>query len=122
MCCLNIDMTPGSNSFNKCSRFLGMLKDMVGNPAHPEGSIAEAYLIHECLTFSSLYLDGVETKHNRPDRNEDVQAEVDFKLSVFTNNGSGVGKPRPGMLTLDECHQARLYVLHNCEEVEEFVQ
>jgi hypothetical protein len=101
-----------------------MLKDMVGNPAHPEGSIAEAYLIHECITFCSLYLDGVETKHNRPDRNEDVHISqaLDFELSVFTNNGSGVGRPRSGRLSPDDLRTARLYVLNNCEEVVPFVE
>jgi hypothetical protein len=101
-----------------------MLKDMVGNPAHPEGSIAEAYLMHECLTFCSLYLDGVETRHNRPDRNEEVHLSQDryFDCRVFTSTGSGVGKPRSGRLSLDELYAARLYVLHNCEEVEPFVE
>jgi hypothetical protein len=100
-----------------------MLKDMVGNPAHPEGSIAEAYIIQECLTFCSLYLDG-ETRHNRPDRNEEVHQpqRVDVELRIFTDNGSGIGKPRSGRLDLDEWHQAKLNVLQNCDEVDPFIE
>ncbi|GKV13761.1 hypothetical protein SLEP1_g24743 [Rubroshorea leprosula] len=52
-------------------RFLLTLKNYVSNKAHPEGSIAEAYLSNECLTFCSRYLEGVETRFNRPLRNDD---------------------------------------------------
>uniref|UniRef100_A0A2N9GCW6 Transposase-associated domain-containing protein n=1 Tax=Fagus sylvatica TaxID=28930 RepID=A0A2N9GCW6_FAGSY len=52
-------------------RFLGTLKGYVSNRARPEGSIAEAYILKECITFCSLYLDGIETVHNRKERNED---------------------------------------------------
>ncbi|KAF7139945.1 hypothetical protein RHSIM_Rhsim06G0120600 [Rhododendron simsii] len=52
-------------------RFLGTLKQFVSNRARPEGSIAEAYIVKECITFCSMYLDEVETVHNRPQRNED---------------------------------------------------
>ena len=41
------------------------------NRAHPEGSIAEAHLADECMTFCSRYIDGFATKHNRPSRNDD---------------------------------------------------
>ncbi|KAG5547799.1 hypothetical protein RHGRI_013476 [Rhododendron griersonianum] len=53
-------------------RFLGKLKRFVSNRARPEGSIVEAYIVKECITFCSMYLDGVETVHNRPERNEDL--------------------------------------------------
>ena len=45
------------------------LKEYVRNKAQPEGSIAEAYLIDECLTFCSRYLHGVDTKFNQVGRN-----------------------------------------------------
>ncbi|GER39830.1 dual-specificity RNA methyltransferase RlmN [Striga asiatica] len=37
-------------------RFLGDLKQTVHNKAHPEGSVAKAYIAKECLTFCSMYL------------------------------------------------------------------
>ncbi|CAN0846128.1 hypothetical protein LINGRAHAP2_LOCUS4312, partial [Linum grandiflorum] len=52
-------------------RFLGKLKGYVENKARPEGSIAETYLVDECLTFCSRYLTSVETLYNRPERNDD---------------------------------------------------
>nr|GMC80231.1 uncharacterized protein LOC109169448 [Ipomoea batatas]GMC91093.1 uncharacterized protein LOC109169448 [Ipomoea batatas] len=63
--------------------FLGSLKRYVRNKAHPEGSIAEGYVANECLTFLSLYLDGVETRFNKPDRNNDKQ-ETHGGLSIFS--------------------------------------
>ncbi|GKV30649.1 hypothetical protein SLEP1_g39438 [Rubroshorea leprosula] len=52
-------------------RFLLTLRNCVCNRAHLEGSIVEAYLSNECLTFCSRCLEGVETRFNRPLRNDD---------------------------------------------------
>ncbi|XXG72632.1 hypothetical protein AAC387_Pa07g1687 [Persea americana] len=52
-------------------RQLGTLKRFVRNRAQPEGSIVEAYIVKECLTFCSMYLQGVETVFNRDERNDD---------------------------------------------------
>jgi len=50
-------------------RRLYTLKKSVRNKAHPEGSIAEAYLVDEALTFCSRYMEDVETRFNRLPRN-----------------------------------------------------
>jgi hypothetical protein len=42
-------------------RRLYTLKRYVRNRARPEGSIAEAYIDEECLTFCSKFMEGVET-------------------------------------------------------------
>lgn len=34
------------------------LKSLVRNRAYPEGSIAEGYIVEECLTFCSRFLEG----------------------------------------------------------------
>lgn len=52
-------------------RYLCPLKSYVRNKARPEGSIAEAYIVDECLTFCSPYVEGVDTKFNRPHRYND---------------------------------------------------
>ena len=56
-------------------RYLGKFKRYVKNKARPEGSIAEAYIHTECLTFCSMYLQNIETKFNRADRNIDADEE-----------------------------------------------
>jgi hypothetical protein len=50
-------------------RRLYTLKRSVWNKAQPEGSIAEAYVADEALTFCSRYMDDVETRFNRAPRN-----------------------------------------------------
>ncbi|KAL4021062.1 hypothetical protein IC575_019851 [Cucumis melo] len=52
-------------------RSLRTLKQYVRNKARPEGSIAEAFIMNECLTFCSMYLIGIETRFNRNPRNDD---------------------------------------------------
>ncbi|XP_020111543.1 uncharacterized protein LOC109726394 isoform X2 [Ananas comosus] len=66
-------------------RNLFRLKSNVRNKAHPEGSIAEGYLVEECLIFCSRYLEGVETRFNRPVRNYDT---VDAKNKLTNCSGT----------------------------------
>ena len=66
-------------SFERC---LKKLKDYVRNVAKLEGSISEGYVVDEVLTFCSKYFDHVETRFNRPDRNDD-DIQAIRKFSVF---------------------------------------
>ncbi|KAJ0546909.1 hypothetical protein HanIR_Chr08g0366171 [Helianthus annuus] len=75
-------------------RYLGHLKKYVKNLAKPEGSIAEAYVVEEAITFCSHYLRGVESKLDKRDRN-DGKTSSDAQscaLDVFRLNGQGTGK------------------------------
>ena len=47
-------------------RLLCTLKRFVRNNTRPEGSMAEAYITNECLTFCYRYLDDIVTRFNRP--------------------------------------------------------
>ena len=49
--------------------FLGALNKYVRNRSRLKGSIVEAYIVNEALTFCSMYLSGIETKFNRRERN-----------------------------------------------------
>ncbi|GLT87936.1 hypothetical protein SLE2022_059860 [Rubroshorea leprosula] len=73
-------------------RFLLTLKNYVSNKAHPEGSIVEAYLSNECLTFCSRYLEGVETRFNRPLRNDD-EDDREHSNEVEENLITPLGRP-----------------------------
>jgi hypothetical protein len=68
-------------------RRLYTLKRYVRNRARPQGSIAEAYIANECLTFCSTYLDGVETRFNQEPRNIGFSNEEAYGVDVF---GHGV--------------------------------
>nr|XP_016433291.1 PREDICTED: uncharacterized protein LOC107759794 [Nicotiana tabacum] len=52
-------------------RYLGHFKSYVRNMSQPEGSVAEGYLAKEALTFCSQYIEGIETRFNRPHRVDD---------------------------------------------------
>ena len=53
------------------NKYLYKLKIYVRNKARLEGSIVEAYIDSECLTFCSMYLQGIETRFNRQKCNYD---------------------------------------------------
>ncbi|XP_059650484.1 uncharacterized protein LOC132296291 [Cornus florida] len=56
-------------------RFLHTLKSYVRNKARPEGSIAEAYIDNECVTFCSMYLQGA--------RHYEMIGSADLKKAHF---------------------------------------
>ena len=102
-------------------RYLQTLKRYVRNKGHPEGSIAEAYLVDECLSFCSMYLRDVESRRTRRGRNEDgIGRGVSSGLSIFDSKGCYMGSGENVELefnVLDQCH---IYILNNCDEVNPF--
>lgn len=78
------------------------------NRARPEGSIAEGYLIEECMTFCSRYLDDVESKLTRPVRNSD---------SSGVERDRSLGKRQSFTLSELQKKQAHRYVLFNYEGI-----
>ncbi|KAK6115462.1 hypothetical protein DH2020_007731 [Rehmannia glutinosa] len=103
-------------------RFLGSLKKYVRNRARPEGSIAEAYVVNEALTFCSMYLDGIETKFNRLERNwvENEYANIG-KILVFQNRFRPIGKMTVTQLGNDLRNKAEYYILQNCSEIRDYI-
>lgn len=101
------------------------LNSYVGNKARPEGSIAEGYLASECVTFCSRYLNEVETKFNREERNYDGGAHIrpdKSHLSVFSLPGKTIGKGVLSIMTESQHHAAAHYVLTNCDECLPFIE
>jgi len=76
-------------------REIHTLKKMVKNRYRVEGSICEAYIIKEILTFSSHYFQpNVQTRLNKVTRNDDG-GEVDAPygcLSIFCIPNVRVGR------------------------------
>ena len=104
-------------------RYLGTLKKYVRNKAKPEGSIAEAYVVNEALTFCSMYLGGIETKFNRPERNDDRgKNRQECVLSVFSQNARPFGANQLVNLPQNELRRAHWYVLNNCEELQLYLE
>nr|XP_009788780.1 PREDICTED: uncharacterized protein LOC104236537 [Nicotiana sylvestris] len=105
-------------------RELHTYKKKAKNRARVEGSICEAYIIQEISTLSSHYFQpNVQTRLTKVTRNDDGY-EVDAPdgcLSIFLHPGRLSGRKEGRYLTDDEWDAAQMYVLLNCEEVQQFV-
>ena len=98
--------------------YIEKLKNYVRNRARPEGSIAEGYVIDEALTFCSMYLQGIETKFNRPERNEDpIQNGPMPSLLVFQSCCRPIGKKNIVHLNDHLRKKTHWYILNNCPEI-----
>ncbi|KAF7126992.1 hypothetical protein RHSIM_Rhsim11G0003200 [Rhododendron simsii] len=94
----------------------------VSNRARPEGSIVEAYIVKECITFCSMYLNEVETVHNRPQRNEDF-GECRKGYTVFTETARPFGLvTRNGEMSQELRDVAHWFILLNSPEIEEYLE
>ncbi|XP_042962433.1 uncharacterized protein LOC122296696 [Carya illinoinensis] len=90
-------------------RYLGKFKRYVKNKARPEGSIAEAWVHIECLTFCSMYLQDVEIKFNRADRNIDsVEEETIDGFKIFNQKLRPLGMANNVQLEV-ELHTAAIW-------------
>ncbi|XP_058214912.1 uncharacterized protein LOC131326234 [Rhododendron vialii] len=100
-------------------RFLGKLKGYVSNKARPEGSIAEAYILKECITFCSMYL---KRGTKNPERNNDGGIRG-LGMEIFHQRvrlfSPITRAPDPSQ---KEREMAHWFVLYNCPEVEPYLE
>jgi hypothetical protein len=104
-------------------RYLRTLKGYVRNKACPEGSMAEGYILEECMTFCSRFFEDVGTKMNRPDRHERAAVnEPPSGLSIFGN----IDYTRKGFsiesVSTTEMLQMRHYIITNCDEATPWIR
>lgn len=92
------------------------------NRSPPEGSIAEAYLMEECVTFCSRYLEDVESKFNKIRRSDDICGDRIVEFQIFSNLGRHIGRQDCISLPKEIISKAHRYVLFNCSEVESFIK
>jgi hypothetical protein len=101
-------------------RRLGYLKGTVRNRAKPEGSIAEAYVVDECVSYCSRYLTNIETRFNKEDRNNDGKRVTSpNELSIFSTAAKGFGASKLNLYD-SEYDQMAWCVLDNCREVDKY--
>ncbi|XP_050115699.1 uncharacterized protein LOC126593651 [Malus sylvestris] len=97
-------------------RYLSELKKSVRNKAKPEGSLVEAWVAYESLTFCAMYLEDVETAFNRSQRNNDGGVRKE-KLSVFAQIARPFGDPvKDESFTKKDMEVAHWFILNNCDE------
>jgi hypothetical protein len=100
-------------------RRLGTLKNFVRNRARPEGSIAEAYVASESLTFCSRYMADIDSRFHQPHVRGGV-IEVPGDPSIFNDDVTLLGADRSGYIDDALMNKLIWYVLYNCEEVDEY--
>ena len=105
-------------------RLVCTLKRFGTNIAQLEGSVAEAYIASECLTFCSRYLHDIETRQNRPRRYAVEEHETAF--SVFAHNMRLIGASKTTRYEGNEALKTDLqkmswYVLNNCKEIKPYM-
>ncbi|XP_004305751.1 PREDICTED: uncharacterized protein LOC101310148 [Fragaria vesca subsp. vesca] len=101
-------------------RQLGGYKKYVRNRSNPEGSIAEAYLAHECVTYCNSYIFNKDDD-TVVDNTTDATNAPQFNLSVVSELVKPFGNvPYTERLTNVELIEAHWYVLQNCAEVNEY--
>lgn len=104
-------------------RNIQTLKSYVRNMNRPEGSIAERYLGQECMDFCTMYLNKLETRRNRPMRNQDDQYEpIEPAFESIPQPGGLSTSYRLTDLSIDERDKAHRYVLFNCDVIEPYVR
>ncbi|CAI0424199.1 unnamed protein product [Linum tenue] len=104
-------------------RFLRKLKCYVRNKNHPEGCMAEGYIVEESIIFCSRYLHGVHNPFDKLERNGDRDSiGSGKKVSVFNQNGYPLTMDKNRSLEDLERTQAHIYILNNCEEVQPFIR
>ncbi|KAI0524622.1 hypothetical protein KFK09_003999 [Dendrobium nobile] len=102
-------------------RNLSVHKGNIRNKASPEGSITEAYVVNEALTFCSRYLRGMKSRNNQ---DEEYNVEVHLhenQLSIFSRRIHPFGQPLFTTLSWSEYNLVRWYVLNNCEELKSYL-
>ena len=104
-------------------RYLRTQKGYVRNKAHPEGSIAEGYILEECMTFCSRFVDGMPTKQDQAEHHEDgrrnEQPMVDSILLTVDYSKKGFVRES---LSLAEINQMRHFIITNWEETAPWIE
>nr|XP_011468488.1 PREDICTED: uncharacterized protein LOC105352639 [Fragaria vesca subsp. vesca] len=92
-------------------------KGFVKNRAKSEGSIANAYIAHECVTYCKSYLHNTDgTKGLDPARTPT------FNLSIVSEDIRMFGNlPNSEILREDELCEAHWWVLQHCDKVKEYI-
>ena len=104
-------------------RYLCMLKGYVRNKAQPEGSIAEGYIVEECMTFCSRFLEDIDMKLNRPKCHETSAAnESPSGLNVFQTIDYSQKGCKVETIPSLELKQMRHYIITNCDKAAPWIE
>jgi hypothetical protein len=100
-------------------RHLYTLKKSIRNKARLEGSIAEAYVADEALTFCSRYMEDVETRFNRLPRNVGFSDQSAYIVDVFGHSVNLIGAY--DFSYSEEIDELVWCVLNNCDQAKKYI-
>jgi hypothetical protein len=100
-------------------RRLGTLKNFVRNRARPEGSIVEAYVASDTLTFCSRYMADIDSRFNMVDDSA-PEKPLHGDITVFNHSATLVGADRSQYVPDAVLNKLIWYVLNNCDEIEKY--
>ena len=93
------------------------------NKARPEGSIVEAYVATESVTFYSVYFDDIETRFNYEDYNTDREwDDNEPTLSIFKQTIRPTSAKRYEFMDMNELSKVYFYVLNNYKKIKDFIE
>ncbi|XP_062081341.1 uncharacterized protein LOC133786147 [Humulus lupulus] len=101
-------------------RHMGLYKKYVRNMSRPDGSIAEAFVVDDAVTFLSRYVSNIETRFTRPERNWDIPSP-NHKLDVFNSNVRPFGASTIKLLQ-NWRKVVQWYILNNSvDDIQDFI-
>jgi hypothetical protein len=104
-------------------RYLRTLKGYVRNKAHPEGSIAEGYILEECMTFCCRFVEDIETKLDRPMHHEgSVVNEPPAGSNILGSIDDSKKCCKLRHLPKSEMLRMRHYIFSNCDEAVSWIK
>ncbi|KAD1280639.1 hypothetical protein E3N88_43064 [Mikania micrantha] len=93
---------------------MGTYKGYVHSFARPEGSIAEAYVVDEVVIFLSRYVNNIETRFNRVERNWDVLT-TKHEMELVNHKVRTLGAWKFEQLG-DFADVVQWYIINNCRD------
>ncbi|XP_074379646.1 uncharacterized protein LOC141720881 isoform X4 [Apium graveolens] len=96
-------------------RHMGLYKSYVSNMARPDGSIAEAFVVDEAVTFLSIYIFELETRYSKPERNWDIHVP-NHQMDVFRSCVRPLGAASTQLLRGWK-NTIKWYILNNSVDV-----
>jgi len=106
-----------------CLKYLGHLKSYVRNKTQLECSIAEGYLVEEVVSLCSQYIEGIETKINKPSHVDDSpNVDITQLSTLFPPIDKVVSASSTFEMSTMERTQIHQYVLFNCLEVRSYIE
>jgi len=91
-------------------RYMKILKGYVKNRSRPEGCIVERYILEEAIEFCTDYLSNVDSIRLPKSRH------------LARTSGEGITGKTIMTISRKDWEQAQLYILHNDEEVEPYIE